>query len=175
MSAESLPETVQRLLRDRLKSFEQLEVLLLLHRRADQHWTAAAASLEVRLAEDLVADALAALQKHGLIRSAGLEFRYDPAESRVAAAVEDLVIACRNRHAAVMSQMSTNAIERIRSGSLRAFADSFVLGRKKDLFFLADLHVFPRIDLFLLRTVSLMIIAVLLFGLSSSGCSPALP
>jgi hypothetical protein len=46
--------------------------------------------------------------------------------------VEALVVAYREQSAAVLSTMSIYAIERIRSGPIRAFADSFVLGKPKD-------------------------------------------
>lgn len=132
MMAEALPESVQRLLRDRLKSFEQLEVLLLLHRRGREDWTVTSASAEVGLTEERTGEALLALMKYRLVTRDGGVYRYAPVDAAAARAIDDLAIACQERRAAVMSQMSSNAIERIRSGSLQTFADSFVFRRKKD-------------------------------------------
>jgi hypothetical protein len=166
MSSEVLPESVRRLLRDRLKGFEQLEVLLLLHRFPDRRWTAPATSAEVHLAAELVADALGALMKYGLVEGDGIEYCYGPADPTIASAVEDLALACRERRVAVMSQLSRNAIERIRSGSVQTFADAFVLGKRKhdgsdSTFRLADLDAFLNENLLLLHTAALTAVVVL--------------
>lgn len=132
MSPPQLPDGVLVLLRERLKSFEQLEVLLLLRARAGAGLTPAQASAAIRLDAELIAIALQDLVSAGLLQNEDAIYRYRPATPALADAVEALATEYRDRHAAVMSQMNVNAIERIRSGSLKAFADSFVLNKRKD-------------------------------------------
>jgi hypothetical protein len=134
MSAGDLPEAVRALLHDQLKSFEELEVLLLVRARPLERWTVESASSAVHLDPALVAQALAGLEASGLVARvvADATYQYRPLTPVLAAAVEGLAKAYREQHAAVMSQMSINAIERIRSGPLRVFADSFLFRKRKD-------------------------------------------
>jgi hypothetical protein len=120
-------------LRDHLTSFEALELLLLL--RADAAPAhAEALGRRAGIALDLVLPALAALESSQLIRRSALvppTFRFAPATGDLARAVEDLERLYRDQRAAVMGEMSVNAISRIRSGTLRAFSDAFLIGKKK--------------------------------------------
>jgi DNA-binding IclR family transcriptional regulator len=122
------------LLRDFITSFEMLEVLLLLRATAAQSWTVRAVSDHTHIAEDLIARALASLEAHRFIEageSGGKgSFRYRPGTEDLAAAADELAADFAERRAAVLSTLSTNAIERLRSGAINAFADAFVLGRK---------------------------------------------
>lgn len=131
MTQSGLSEAVLRLLRDRLKSFEQLDVLLHLHRQPQAVVTIATVATEVHLSSELVAEALRGLQLADLVETDGIGYRYRPANDALVSAVDELVHALRERRAAVLSQMSANAIERIRSDTPKAFADSFVLGNKE--------------------------------------------
>lgn len=135
MSTHGLPTKVDALLRDHLKSFEQLEVLLLLRARSSESLTPEAAASELRLDPERIQDAMSGLETSGLLHRTTVEppsYQYRSANMHLEAAVDELVIAYRERRAAVMSQMSTNAIERIRSGSLKAWADAFIIRRRKD-------------------------------------------
>jgi hypothetical protein len=134
MTAGGLSENVQSLLRERLRSFEGLEVLVLLHAQPSRSWTEDAIGALLRLDFERVREALAELISRGLARQSLPEpasYAYHAGTPQVAAAVDELANAYREQHATVMSQMNANAIERIRSGTLKAFADSFILGRKK--------------------------------------------
>jgi hypothetical protein len=135
MTSDQLPESVLTLLRDHVTSFEQLEVLLLLQAHPHDDWTAAAVSERTRIPTDLVDHALAGFSGGGLIeqvREAPPAYCFAPRENRLRQAAADLAAAYRDRHALVMSTLSMNAIERIRSGTLRAFSDAFLLRRKDD-------------------------------------------
>jgi hypothetical protein len=128
-----LPENVRSFLRDHLTSFECLELLLLLHRRAEPA-NADALARQTGIAVELVFAALLELESSQLVRRSGTEppaFRFAPATAELARAVDDLESVYRDQRAAVMSEMSINAIGRIRSGTLRAFSDAFVFGKKK--------------------------------------------
>jgi hypothetical protein len=128
-----LPENVRNLLRDHVTSFECLELLLLLHRRPEPAGAEVLAR-DTGIAVELVIAALAALESSQLVRPNATEptaFRFAPATADLARAVDDLERLSRDDRAAVMSEMSVNAIGRIRSGTLRAFSDAFVFGKKK--------------------------------------------
>jgi hypothetical protein len=129
-----LPDNVRNLLRDHLTSFECLELLLLLHRSAGEPAPVAALVRQTGIAADLVPTALAALEASQLIRRKPTEpvaFYFAPATHDLTRAVDDLQRLYGEQRAAIMSEMSINAIGRIRSGTLRAFADAFVLGSRK--------------------------------------------
>lgn len=135
MSTYGLPNKVDALLRDHLKSFEQLEILLLLRARVDESWTAEAAGAVLHLDPDLLVEAMSGLAASGLLQQTYADppqYQYRAANENLAAAVAELVSTYQERRAAIMSQMSTNAIERIRSGSLKAWADAFVIRKRDD-------------------------------------------
>lgn len=131
---DELGEKTRLLLRDFITSFEMLEVFLLLHAHPTQVWTARTVSNRVHIAEDLVLRALEALHLSRLVQAgtplAPGEFRYGPDSSGTAAAADELAKDMAERRAAVLSTLSTNAIERLRSRAITAFADAFVLGKK---------------------------------------------
>jgi hypothetical protein len=132
---DELGEKTRILLRDFITSFEMLEVLLLVRTSPGQSWTAASVAGCVRVPEDLIARALEALHAKCLVHAgaplAQGEFRYGPGTADLAAAIDELAEDFAERRAAVLSTLSTNAIERLRSGALSAFADAFILGSKR--------------------------------------------
>jgi hypothetical protein len=133
MTSEQLLDSVQALLRDHVTTFEQLEILLLLQAHPHDDWTAAAAGERTHIPEDLVAHALADFSGSGLVeqvRESPAAYCFAPRTDHLRQAAADLAVAYRDQRALVMSTMSVNAIERIRSGTLRAFSDAFLLRRK---------------------------------------------
>jgi hypothetical protein len=133
MSTEPFSEPVRQLLRDAMTSFERLEVLLFLRRSAPAAFAASGISQNLHIQVELVAEALEGLAQFGLLARGpedGL-FRFAPAQ-RLERTAEELAAAYRDQSAAVLSTMSIDAIARIRSGPMKAFADAFVLGKRKD-------------------------------------------
>jgi hypothetical protein len=134
MSAEDLPGNVRDLLRDHVTSFERLELLLFFHRQPLQDWDLTTVCAQTRIAPDLAEASLPSLVSSQLIRPvAGPPsplYRFAPATADLAQAVDALANAFEHRRAALMSFMSAMAIERLRSQTMRAFADSFVFGKK---------------------------------------------
>lgn len=134
MNPDELPRGVRELLRDHVTSFERLEVLLLFHRQPLQDWSVESVSQQARLSPELAAASLEGLTSSQLIRQVASPtervYRFAPASAALAQAVDALATAYEERRAAVMSFMSTMAIERLRSQTMRAFADSFVFGKK---------------------------------------------
>jgi hypothetical protein len=129
------PEAVKALLRDHVTSFEKLEVLLLLSGEPHQAWTTASLSSRVHVPEDLIVEALDALQRSRLVGStagAGQRVvRYAPATAELAHAARELLRVFPDQRAAIIGFMNANAIERVRSGAIRTFADAFIL-KKED-------------------------------------------
>jgi hypothetical protein len=131
---DELGDKTRLLLRDFITSFEMLEVFLLLRAHPSEVWTAGSAAGRVHISEDLVLRALEALQRSRLVQSgapfAPGGFRYGPDSSGAAEAADELAKDFAERRAAVLSTLSTNAIERLRSSAMTAFADAFVLASK---------------------------------------------
>jgi DNA-binding transcriptional ArsR family regulator len=126
---------VRALLRDHIGSFEQLEVLLLLHREADRAWPPDAVAAELSIASPAAQEALESLQRANLLAAAregeSVLFRYALAGARLEAAVQGLARAYHESPVEVVKLMSANTIERVRTSALRTFADAFLLGKKK--------------------------------------------
>ena len=134
MAADDLPEDVQRLLRDYIESYEQLELLLLLRTELDP-WTVEALSARLRIPASLVLLALDGLQRIGFVAARPLgaekQYAYIAQNSGGEATLERLVQAYREHPIPILKQMSANAIERVRTAALRAFADAFILRKDK--------------------------------------------
>jgi hypothetical protein len=134
MTAEDIPEDVRQLLRDHVTSFERLEVLLLLEAAPEQIFDIVTVCERVRMPEDIIGAALDALAAGQLIEKVPTAphptYRFAPG-SPLRTAVHALTLSYDERRAAIMSIMSTNAIERLRSSTIRTFSDSFLLRKRK--------------------------------------------
>ena len=126
---------VRALLRDHIDSFECLEVLLLL-RREGAAWTAEELSARLNIRAPLLADALASLARARLVNTEdrGSTALYTYAREHLIqdAVVGSLDCAYRDEPTEIMRLMSMNAIERLRTSTIRAFADAFVVRKDKD-------------------------------------------
>jgi hypothetical protein len=133
-----ISEHAKALLRDHIESFEQLEILLLLHRRRGDILDTDAISTEVKLDFDTVTETLGHLCRARLVVRVEGEarcFRYGPDRPALDEAVGNLAESYAENRLEVINLMNTNAIERVRTSAMRAFANSFLLGgggKKKD-------------------------------------------
>jgi hypothetical protein len=132
---DELGDKTRTLLRDFITSFEMLEIFLFLHANSGSSWGAAEVAGQVHVPGDLVERALESLRTRRLIQGSPPQppgrFQYAPGNRELADAADELARDFAERRAAVLSTMSTNAIERLRSGALNAFADAFILGSKR--------------------------------------------
>lgn len=132
MEQDAVPEDVRNLLRDAIESHEELEALALLAREPRVPWTPEQLADSIRPAP---ADAAAVLQNllaRGLAARNGPDaYGYAPANAALDATVQRLLALHRTDLAGVLKLMNSQAIERVRSGAIRAFADAFVLRRDK--------------------------------------------
>jgi hypothetical protein len=134
-----IADDVKALLYDCIDSFEQLGILLLLHRKRGEAWAPAAIARELNLDADAARKALDHLCRRSLldVRGDGAAslFNYAPGNPGVESAVGGLAEAYEENLLEVMQLMNKNAIERVRTSALTAFADAFLIGgggNKKD-------------------------------------------
>lgn len=123
-----LPAAVRDLLQQ-LDSVEQLEALLLLHRRPDRDWSALEVSEELRTNAQSIATRMEGLRASGLV-GPGLEpgsHRYAPRTRDLLASVDALAEEYTVRRVSVITYIIDKPSERIRS-----FADAFRLRRDPD-------------------------------------------
>ena len=136
MSCAEIPDDVQALLRDHIESYEQLEVLLLLRREVGKTWAAERISERLGISPALAADALAALGTSRLVVAHEDEpetrYAYAPEKASLVETVNRLASDYASARIEIIKLMSANAINRVRTGALRAFADAFVIRKDKD-------------------------------------------
>jgi hypothetical protein len=94
MDGHTLPDAVGALLRDRIGSFEQLEILLLLHQHRERAWTPHTVGRHFNVGSSVAAEALDHLCRSGLLDvsfgNEALLFRYNPATPVLDDTVKDL-------------------------------------------------------------------------------------
>jgi hypothetical protein len=138
MDNEEISGDVRSFLLNAIGSYEELELLLLLHAHADEQWSPEAAAARLGLPVAAASGALEQLRRHGLLEvpatppaNATLAFKYSSgnASARLVDAVA--AIYATNR-LGLMRVMSQNAIERVRTRALNFFSDAFIVGRKRD-------------------------------------------
>ena len=131
MEPESLSVEVQTLLRERIGSYEQLHVLLLLFKQRKE-WSEDEITTEVRISRSEVAVTLSALVANQLISpsSAAAEAKYRYLSGAHDAVVEELVRSYHERPIAIIRLLAGRSIERIRADALRAFADAFLFRKR---------------------------------------------
>ncbi len=109
-------------------SYEQLEILLLLHRERASPWTAAQVAGALKISLAAAASSLDELEGRRLLSATGgseRSHRYAPADPGSADVVDRLARAYEERRVAVIDLMSANAMSRIRRSALRTFAEAF--------------------------------------------------
>jgi hypothetical protein len=134
--ADDLPEDVCALLNEHIESYEQLEVLLLMRRERYEEWTVAGLAARLHVRAELIGSALEGLKAGGLVTATSAapapRFAYRPTSSGLDAAAGRLEREYAERPLRIIQLMSTNAIERLRTAALHAFADAFVLKDEND-------------------------------------------
>lgn len=136
MQSDEVPKRVAEFLHGNVESYEELEILLLLHRERTQSWSAEALGARLRLSVPLTDAALSALAARRLINAAS----NPPGSSYTAVSANpalDETIGClanfyASRPIEIIKLMSANAIERVRTAALRTFVEAFVLRKDKD-------------------------------------------
>lgn len=130
MTEPAEPKSLKEMLFETVDGFEELEILIWFHRHGEG--TAADAmqlSRETTVSADVAETALAGLAARGILSNPEGQrgqFTYTPdAERR--RAIDHVLSEYRENPLPVMKLMTANAIERVRTGAARVFADSFRL------------------------------------------------
>lgn len=133
--ASDISSEVKGFLRGWVASYEQLQTLLLLRQQRNDSFSLASVAEALHVSEIIAAEALDHIRSVSLVEVvAGSDpplFKYAPGSTHLSDLVDQLADAWENNQLRVMNQMSANAIERVRTGALRTFADAFLLERKK--------------------------------------------
>jgi hypothetical protein len=133
MASNELPEDLKRLLTAHIESYEHLAILVFLYGERPRAFTSAALSDSLKISAGLVSAALASLQQAHLVRAPSASpphYAYDDSNPALAASVEVLAREYAENPVRIIQLMSSNAIERVRTAALHAFADAFIF--KKD-------------------------------------------
>lgn len=137
MGSQELSQEFQDALTDRLGSLEELQLLLLAF-RSRRSWTRGEAVRRLLLPEPRVEESIQALLASGFLRleegSSGGEpcYLYHPASPELGALTTQLADALDRDPLQVLEAMNRQALDRVRTSALRAFASAFVVGRKGD-------------------------------------------
>jgi hypothetical protein len=122
-----IPEGVRRFLLQCIDSVEQLEVLLHLHRRPEEPWTAESIAQALYSNPASIADRLAGLYSDGLLTlTSSSAYRYQPKTAELDEIVSQLAETYQQRRVAVITVIASKPMENV-----RAFSEAFRL-RKKD-------------------------------------------
>ncbi len=136
MDEVEVPGEVQTLLRECIDSHEEIGILLLLAQEPAANFTAQSVSERLKISVSLAESALERLRDNGLVRRSlgemGAAYRYAPLDANRSRSVELFMREYRDNWLGIVQLISANAIDRMRTETLRVFAAAFVLGREKD-------------------------------------------
>ena len=120
------------LLRDYVQTFEELEVVLALARTGRGALSVDELVIGTTLPEPTVQAALAALTRRGLVRDMPPGHAIDDRDPQLTTQVAALLAGYQTNRVGIMAAMATNALMRVRTSAVRAFARAFLLGHKDD-------------------------------------------
>ena len=119
---EGIPRHVERLINRYIVSVEQLEILLLLRRHPDRHWSAEEVARELATSADSANLRLRDLKDGGFLKAEDGKFKYEPASSDLRKATDDLADTYAKRRVTVIGLIFATPPDAIRS-----FSDAFKL------------------------------------------------
>jgi hypothetical protein len=132
LTTDEIPAHVQRFMYERVKTYEQLEILV---RLAESLAAADVRSIAqpLGISLDAATEALEALVSANLVARRGREraYRYAPGETVLDTAAKHLVALYRANRFAVVKAMTNNSLQRLRGSTLHTFAECFLIGGPK--------------------------------------------
>jgi hypothetical protein len=134
MDAEGISAELRDFMRAHVRTYEQLETLLLMVTRPDQDWSADSIAAALKIPIDVARDALRELASDLVLQSneASPE-AYRLAGPEVCRIVCSLADVYTENRLLVMRLMNENALERMRTEALHAFSSAFLIRKgKKD-------------------------------------------
>jgi len=129
MADSALPTPLHDFICDRIRSIEELEVLLLVKESPQTTFCARALACALNITEALAEAALQRLASEGLMVVEGRSsqvYRYAPPRAELAQAVELLASLYPRAKVDIVMLVSHCAMERIRAVHVRAFAQAFL-------------------------------------------------
>lgn len=130
--AEPLPPDVKRLLREQVRSFEELEVLRVLWSSAERVWTRREVADSVEIPDGLVDRALRSLCESGIVLSKlgadGRLYAYRPETVALVQTLSKLMRAYERQRSDILGLLASNALRRLRDGMSRWLAGPGTLG-----------------------------------------------
>lgn len=135
MSEEKIPQDVIALLQEHVHSYEQLEILVMLRGWRGEELVDQAVAQALGIPVESAAGALRQLAETGVLESiaqSDLQSRYRGPRDDFKLAIDGLAEAYKESRLEVMRLMTVNAIRRMRTDAMRAFADAFVVGKKRN-------------------------------------------
>jgi hypothetical protein len=136
---DAIPDHVRSFILAHVDSVVQLEILLLLHTRAQRQWTAAQVAAELRIDPAWSSNELARLAAAGLLATAlpaapappsaaaDVAYGYAPRSAELDAAVQGLAREYALRRVTVIGLIFSKPVDKIRS-----FADAFRIRKDRD-------------------------------------------
>lgn len=133
MTDDRVPTEVVNLLREHVQTYEQLEILVRTGQDPRHAHLIASLLMELNLDPGAGAAAVDHLSDAGLLTivrdAAGDRVRCHTDASTVVARLAEVYEVARID---LISQMTQNALDRVRTAALRTFSSAFVVGRKRD-------------------------------------------
>jgi hypothetical protein len=123
VSDEGIPQDVRAFIADHIDSVLQLELLLLLHKKRDQHFDAAEVVAELRIDPSWAAAQLDDFSARGILTCVDgppRQYRYAPKEPEMDSAIARLDQTYADRRVSVISLIFSKPTDKLRS-----FADAF--------------------------------------------------
>lgn len=131
MSDPNIPSELREFLLSHVKTYEQLEILILLGKAQDSAWTVQNLSKLAKIPVASAQDALRELGEDAVVtpdaNCPGAFALSTPDVSRLVAVLARLY---EENRLLVMRLMNENALERMRTDAARAFSSAFVIRRK---------------------------------------------
>ena len=126
MSKDAVPETVRKLIAERIDSIPELEAVLLLRQHRDQSWSAEEAGQRLYLSPAVAAHVLDILTSRGFLAHSLQRFQYAPETPELDAEVTLLANTYSKQLIAV-----TNIVHAKPSAGVRLFAQAFRFRKDK--------------------------------------------
>lgn len=132
--SDIVSDDVRAFLREYIESYEELELVLLLHRESLGSWSAQSLGAQLHLDSSVLDGALLALLNKQLVkkvvdeRSACYQLQSFPALDGI---LGRLARTYASNAVEIVKLMSAHSIERIRTAALRTFANAFVFRKDK--------------------------------------------
>jgi hypothetical protein len=125
MASDGVPDSVKRLVAERIDSVPELEAVLLLREHPDRDWTPSEAGQRLYVSTTVAAHVLAKLARDGFLASGAAGYRYAPSEELVQV-VNQLAEAYSHHLVEVTRMIHTKP-----PASIRQFADAFRFRKEK--------------------------------------------